>query len=177
MDSWVETESGNRISRHAVLNGTKKIFISGNCTISENCTLNGDAVTGSDLPVISIGKYCFLEAGSCIQPPKLPSKSEDDKHLSVTIGNYSSVGQDSHVEAATIGNRVKIGARCHIGELSVINDCCIIEDDCFVPRRAVIPPFTRVSGKPGAGYLMESISEAFRKTLESEARIRHHLGK
>lgn len=164
----IETSLGSRIARTAVINGANRISISDNCTIGDHCVLEGSAKTASNL-AISLGKYVFIEANCTLDPLK-------ENRPELAVGNYAVVGSDTVVHASQIGNRVLIGRRCTIGYMSVINDCCVVEPDTVVPPLAVVPPYSRVSGKPGRDYCVQQLSPAYRKTLETEARLRHAMG-
>lgn len=185
--SWIETSTGNRISRLSKINNPSNIFISENCTICEHVTLHGDVATVSEGPAIRIGKFTYLAENSSVDPPptKLPAKSDSPSgptpyslevpRIDIIIGNYTFIGESSVVRLIQVGNRVHIGARCTLGELSVINDCCVIEDDTLIPPKSVIPPYSRVSGQPGRSFLVQGISPAYRRLLETKARVRHSL--
>lgn len=176
MDDWIQTGTGNRISRLATIKGASRISISENCTLCEHCTLNGDVATAlPNLPSIILGKYTYLAAHSLIDPPHAKKTAETSVFADVKIGNYTTIGQGSVVRLIQVGNRVYIGAKCTLGELSVINDCCVIEDGTVIPAKSVIPPYSRVSGIPGQGFLVEQISASYRKILEADSRIRHVL--
>ncbi|GEQ72729.1 hypothetical protein JCM33374_g6417 [Metschnikowia sp. JCM 33374] len=176
MDQWIETGTGNRISRSAAINGANRISISENCTICENCTLNGDvSTTLPNSPAIVLGKYTYLGPGCLIDPPRAKLSSESSTFADIKVGNYTTVGAGSVVRSIQVGNRVCVGSRCTLGELSVINDCCVIEDGTIIPAKTVIPPYSRVSGIPGEDYVVEQISAGYRKVLEADSRIRHVL--
>lgn len=175
-ENWIETGTGNRISRLAEIKGAHRISILENCTIGENTILNGDVATSSpNLPSIILGKYTYLDSRSLIDPPRAKILLEKGVYADVRVGNYTTVGADSVVRLIQVGNRVKIGANCVLGELSVINDCCVIEDGTVIPAKAVIPPYSRVSGVPGDDYFVDQISASYRKVLETDSRIRHVL--
>ncbi|OBA23536.1 trimeric LpxA-like protein [Metschnikowia bicuspidata var. bicuspidata NRRL YB-4993] len=176
MDDWIETGTGNRISRLAIIKGANRISILENCTISENCTLNGNVATLSpSLPSIVLGKYTYLGCRCLIDPPRANPSPDASVFTDVKVGNYTTLGADSVVRLIQVGNRVLIGARCVLGELSVINDCCVIEDDTVVPANSVVPPYSRVSGVPGIDYSVVPISASYRKVLEADSRVRHVL--
>lgn len=177
MDNWIETSTGNRIARLASINGAKCISISDNCTIGENCTLNGlVTVVLPKEPVIALGKYCYLGNNVTVEPPVLKGTGAEKVHSNVTIGNYTSIGDNSTVRLVQLGNRVCIGTNCQIGDMATINDCCVVEDNACVPGRIVIPPYSRVSGVPGADFHIEELGPGYRKVLENDARSRHVLG-
>lgn len=169
---WIETGTGNRISRSAAINGSKSISISDNCTICENCVLNGNVTTGAGQLAIVLGKYTFLAKGCRIDPPPVSA----GVHAEVAIGNYTYIGANSTVRLAQVGNRVHVGANCTLGELSIVNDCCVVEDNTEIPPKTVIPPYSAVSGVPGGDYEIRELSAAYRKLLEADARVRHVLG-
>lgn len=177
MNNWIETDTGNRISRLAAINGAQLISLSDNCTICEDCILNGDVVTSTPKePAILLGKYCFLSNGVKIDPPILKTTNYQKIHSSVTIGNYTTIGEATKVSLAQIGNRVHIGSECVLGALSTINDCCVIEPKTVIPPKLVIPPYSRVSGTPGKDFQVEVLGAGYRKLLDADARTRHVLG-
>lgn len=177
MDDWIETATGNRISRLAAINGAKSISISDNCTIGENCTLNGSVKTLTPKePAILLGKYCFLANNVTIDPPILKVVNGESIFSNVTIGNYTSIGESTVIRLTQLGNRVSIGNNCELGQLSTINDCCVVEDNTRIPAKAVIPPYSRISGIAGKDFQVEELGPGYRKILESDARIRHVLG-
>lgn len=177
MDNWIETSTGSRISRLAAINGANSISISDNCTIGENCKLNGSMTTVSPKePAIVLGKYCYLDSGVIVDPPMLKVVNNKPVHSNVSIGNYTSIGEATRVRLVQLGNRVCVGSHCDLGELSAINDCCVIEDNTHIPPKAVIPPYSRVSGVPGKDFRIEELGPGYRKILESDARTRHVLG-
>lgn len=175
MDDWIDTATGNRISRNATIIAPQRISISGNCTISDRCTLNGEVPTKSQDPSIVLGKYCFLSEGTRIEPAELKSGAAP-VFSDVVIGNYTYFGVSSVVRLAQVGNRVSVGSNCVLGELSIINDCCVINDGAKVPPRAVIPPYSEVSGE-GRSFSVVELCGGYRKVLETDARMRHVLGK
>lgn len=172
MDNWIDTANGNRISRNATIIAPQRISISGNCTISDHCVLNGEVPTSSKEPSIVLGKYCFLAENSRIEPAEIKSGAQP-VYTDVVIGNYTYFGTATLVRLAQVGNRVFVGANCVLGELSIINDCCVVNDGARIPPRTVIPPYSEVNGD---GLVVE-LSGGYRKVLETDARMRHVLGK
>ncbi|ODV93392.1 hypothetical protein PACTADRAFT_51989 [Pachysolen tannophilus NRRL Y-2460] len=59
-DEFIETSSGNKISKNAQISGSSNIAIAGQTTISTGCKIHGDFL-GKDKKIsINLGKYCFL---------------------------------------------------------------------------------------------------------------------
>lgn len=175
MDDWIDTATGNRISKNANIIAPQRISISGNCTISDRCTLNGDVRTKSEEASIVLGKYCFLAENTTVEPAQIKSGSSR-VFSDVVIGNYTYFGPSTVILLAQVGNRVSVGSHCVLGDLSIINDCCIVNDGTRVPPRAVIPPYSEVSGE-GTSFTVVELSGGYRRVLETDARMRHVLGK
>lgn len=172
--SWVETASGNRISKNATLSGTRNISIGEKCTILPGVLVSGDVVTDTpDQSTVILGKYCYLDENCSITPPETRNSGV---FSAVVIGNYTFIGKNSKVSLAQIGNRVCVGNDCVLGNHSIISDCCVIGEGTVVPPKTVIPPYSLVSGVPGLSYLVEGISPGYRKLLEQEARLRQVQG-
>ncbi|KAL8934779.1 MAG: hypothetical protein Q9216_005733, partial [Gyalolechia sp. 2 TL-2023] len=96
---WVETETGNKVSRRAQLHGTQHITLGGRCVIHPTACLRGDLVrpapvipplptstttTTTDqpparkqhpLPSITLGKYSILSSSTLLKPPLRLSSS------------------------------------------------------------------------------------------------------
>lgn len=184
--SWVETSNGNRISRDAHISGSHKILLNGNVTVNPSVTLNADVEIskntsgGADPHIITIGKYSYLGKGCKVMPPILSIEQRDDVpfeiHSPIRIGSYSIVGENCEILLVSIGNRVLIEKGCKIGNLSIIYDCCFIREGCIIPPKAVIPPFSEVSGVPGVDFVCTELSNSYRKLIEGEARERYLLG-
>ncbi|KAL8894213.1 MAG: hypothetical protein Q9192_004510, partial [Flavoplaca navasiana] len=100
--SWVETETGNKVSRRAQLHGTQHITLGGRCVISPNVCIRGDLVrpppssSTSSQPTtsttstakehkkphpitsVTLGKYVILSPHVLLKPPLrlLPPKDK-----------------------------------------------------------------------------------------------------
>lgn len=173
--SWIETESGNRISKSADLKGTRHISIGENCTISPGVVICGDVETATpNQPTIVLGKYCFLDQDCYIMPPET---RKSGVFGNMYIGNYTLIGRGSKVHLAQVGNRVSIGSNCTLGAHSIVNDCCVIADGTVIPPKAVIPPYSAVSGVPGESYMVESVGPGYRRLLENDAKLRQLCGR
>jgi dynactin-5 len=171
--SWIETSTGNRISKSATITGSHKILINGNTTINTEVTLNGDVTLADKAETsIQIGKYSYLGLGSQIIPPLI----NQDLHGPISIGAYCIIGENSVIRLATIGNRVIIEDDCSLGNLSIIYDCCIIKKGTVIPPKVVIPPYSVVSGVPGVDYKVEELHNCYKRLIEQEARDLKLLG-
>jgi dynactin-5 len=104
------------------------------------------------------------------------------------ISDYVSIGENSVIEAASIGNMVQIGKNCVIvrskqdllvmayvlitsrleqGRFTIIKDCAIIQDDTVLAPGTVVPSMTVFGGSPGV--LMGDIPESYPEILEAAA--------
>jgi dynactin-5 len=59
------------------------------------------------------------------------------------------IGEECTIEAAAIGSFVRIGNGCKIGKRCFIKDACILEEGTVLGDDTVVPPFSRVKGRPG----------------------------
>lgn len=84
-------------------------------------------------------------------------------YMPLRLGDHVFVGQNSIVQAATVGNHVSIGRDCSIGEFAIIKDYVKVLDGTVVPPFAVIPSFSIVAGQPGrvVGEIPEGGHEEF----------------
>ncbi|KAK9459849.1 trimeric LpxA-like protein [Lipomyces oligophaga] len=175
--AFIETESGNRISRRAIIIGSQHILLGGCSTVMPGCVIRGDlfrpqSSSGSSLVAISLGRYVFLESEVLLRPAfKLYKGSL--VYYPLKIGSFVTIGRESVIEAASIGSHVSIGENCVIGKFAIIKDCVVIRARTVIPATACIPPFSIVAGNPGmiVGTLADSAIEVF----ERQARQIHVL--
>ncbi|CAL1542245.1 unnamed protein product [Lymnaea stagnalis] len=139
---YIETASGNKVSRQSVLCGSQNIVINGKTVIMTNCVIRGD------LANVRIGRHCIIGKNSVIRPA-FKKFSKGVAFFPLHIGDHVLIEEDSIVNAAQIGSFVHIGKNCVIGRRSVLKDCCAIADNTILPPESVIPPFTLYSGSPG----------------------------
>lgn len=81
---YIETDTGNKVARKAVLIGTQHIMLGGKTVIQAEVTIRGDlfrtagsasggssggAAAPGSTTAISIGRYCFLSRGCALRPP------------------------------------------------------------------------------------------------------------
>ncbi|TPP59132.1 Dynactin subunit 5 [Fasciola gigantica] len=128
-EKYIETASGNKVSRQSVLCG------------SQNIVLN-------DLANIRIGRHCVISRKAVIRPP-FKKFSKGVAFFPLHIGDNVFIEEDSIVNAAQIGSYVHIGKNCVIGRRCVLKDACAIMDNTVLPPETVVPPFSVFGGSPG----------------------------
>lgn len=69
--------------------------------------------------------------------------------MPLRIGDHVFVGENSVVQAATIGSHVHIEANAVVGEFAIVKDYVRILEGTVVPANMVIPSFSIVAGQPG----------------------------
>lgn len=84
-------------------------------------------------------------------------------YLPLRLGDHVFVGDNSVVQAATVGSHVHIGRDVVIGEFCIIKDYVRILDGTILAPQTVIPSFSIVAGQPGrvVGEVPEGGHEAF----------------
>ncbi|XP_065185166.1 dynactin subunit 5-like [Sycon ciliatum] len=159
---YIETASGNKVSRKSVLCGSQNIVLNGKTIIKADCIIRGD------LANIRIGRLCVIGGGSVIRPP-FKKFSKGVAFFPLHIGDHVFIEEDSVVAAAKIGSFVHIGKKCVIGRRSVLKDCCKILDGTVLAPETVVPPFTIFGGSPGrcVGELPECTQEVMTDTTRS----------
>lgn len=76
---YIQTETGNIVSRQSLIYGSQNIVLSGKSILSPNCVLRGDlrrtgassssgSGGGGGTVVIAMGKYCFVGEGTVLRP-------------------------------------------------------------------------------------------------------------
>ncbi|KAK9320808.1 trimeric LpxA-like protein [Lipomyces orientalis] len=176
---YIETESGNRISRKAVILGSQHILLGGRSTILPDCVVRGDlhrpssaSASGSAAASVNIGRYNFLEKGVVIRPPFKIYKGSL-VYYPQKIGNYVSIGANSIIEAAAIGSYVCIGSNCVVGKFAILKDCVVVLDGTVIPPTTCIPPFSVVAGNPAS--VVDELPESSAEVFERRARQIHTL--
>ncbi|XP_005096530.1 dynactin subunit 5 [Aplysia californica] len=139
---YIETASGNKVSRQSVLCGSQNIVINGKTIVMSGCVIRGD------LANVRIGRHCIISKRAVIRPA-FKKFSKGVAFFPLHIGDHVLIEEDSIVNAAQVGSYVHIGKNCVIGRRSVLKDCCAIADNTILPPETVVPPFTVYSGSPG----------------------------
>ena len=60
---YIETASGNRVSRQSVLCGSQNIILNGKNIVQS------DAIIRGDLANVRVGRHCIISSKSVIRPP------------------------------------------------------------------------------------------------------------
>uniref|UniRef100_A0A8C2XJT6 Dynactin subunit 5 n=1 Tax=Cyclopterus lumpus TaxID=8103 RepID=A0A8C2XJT6_CYCLU len=136
---YIETASGNKVSRQSVLCGSQNIVLNGKTIVMNDCIIRGD------LANVRVGRHCVVKSRSVIRPPFKSSA----KGKASFFNDHVFIEEDCVVNAAQIGSYVHIGKNCVIGRRCVLKDCCKILDNTVLPPETVVPPFTVFSGCPG----------------------------
>ncbi|KAG5928251.1 hypothetical protein E4U42_000971 [Claviceps africana] len=176
---YIETDTGNKVARKAILVGTQNIMLGGKTVIQPEVMIRGDLVrtaaaapppasssgpstTSPSSTAVAIGRYCFLSRGVLLRPPGRLYKGSYT-YMPLRLGDHVFVGQNSVVQAATVGNHVRIGRDCMVNEFAIVKDYVRILDGAVVPSFMVIPSFSVVAGRPArvVGEVAEGEVEEF----------------
>lgn len=133
--SYIKTATNNYVSRAAVVEGPSRVELKGKSVLQKNVTVRGDLAT------IRMGRYCFLEESTTLEPAKI----NQEKHVPMFIRGNVYIGKNCVIHAASIGTNVYIDDNCVIGERAIIKDNCWITEGTHLGNDTVIPPFSRVS--------------------------------
>ncbi|XP_041362911.1 dynactin subunit 5-like [Gigantopelta aegis] len=169
---FIETASGNKVSRQSVLCGSQNIIINGKTIIMTDCMIRGD------LANIRIGRYCIVSNRSVIRPA-FKKFSKGVAFFPLHIGDHVMIEEDSIVNAAQVGSYVHIGKNCIIGRRSVLKECSAVADNTVLPPETVVPPFTIFAGSPAkcVGELPECTQELMHDVTVSYYQHFRALGK
>eukprot|EP00298_Acanthocystis_sp_HF-20_P023134 c31595_g1_i1.p1 GENE.c31595_g1_i1~~c31595_g1_i1.p1 ORF type:complete len:211 (+),score=62.91 c31595_g1_i1:27-635(+) len=139
---FVETSTGNKVSRKSLLCASKNIRIGGRSIIHDQVMIRGD------LAEVRIGKYCVISANVLLRPSLVNIVGGDTSFQVLNIGEHVFIGEGSIVAAASIGSYVMIGKNCVISEGCILSNCCEIEDNSILPPNTIVPSFHIFGGNP-----------------------------
>ncbi|KAJ5750317.1 Dynactin subunit 5 [Penicillium manginii] len=154
---YIETDTGNKISRRSQIHGTQHIILGGKTVIQAEAVIRGDLYR---IPATAAST-------DPNNPPSTVKHAERRNHrrpiqLHLQIGDHVFVGESAVVEAASLGNHVHVGAGATIGSMAIIKDFSVVLDGAVVPPAMVVPSWCVVGGKParivgevGEGYGVE----------------------
>ncbi|KAJ3823502.1 dynactin subunit p25 [Lentinula raphanica] len=171
---FIETDTGNKVSRRATIAGPQNIILGGKTIISSGAIIRGDLRRSGPghAVVISLGRYCVVGEGCVMRPPYKTYRGAFN-YYPMKVGDYVHIGAGSVIEAATIGNYVQIGKNCiivsvfllgHLGKFTIIKDCARIADNTVVPPNTVIPALSLFAGSPGR--FVEDLPESTQDIVE-----------
>ncbi|CDW58646.1 dynactin subunit 5 [Trichuris trichiura] len=141
-EDYIETSSGNIISRASQLFGSQHIVLKGRTILRQGTCIRGD------LGHVYVDRHCVISEGVVLRPP-LKAFSKGTAFLPMKIGEYVYIGENSIVSSAQIGSCVHIGKNCVLSRCSILRDCCYIANDSVVSPDTVVPPFAIMKGNPG----------------------------
>ncbi|KAJ5887877.1 Dynactin Arp1 p25 subunit [Penicillium taxi] len=174
---YIETDTGNKISRRSQIHGTQHIILGGKTVIQAEAVIRGDlfrtptttaSTDGSTAPqtntpsvAITVGRYSYISKGAILHPP---SRSHRGVHsfYPLKIGDHVFVGEGAVVEAASLGNHAHVGAGAMVGSMAIIKDYAVVLDKAVVPPGMIVPSYcvvggipARIVGEVGEGYGVE----------------------
>jgi len=133
-DGYIKTASHNYVSRKATVEGPQKVELKGKSILKDGVLVRGDLG-----PRIQMGRYVTVNEDTSLTPCDAP----------MVIRGHGVIGKSCEIQAASIGSFVRIGDNVKIGKRCLIKDACIIEEGTILGDDTVVPPFSRVKGRPG----------------------------
>mmetsp|Transcript_110580 Transcript_110580/g.312691 ORF Transcript_110580/g.312691 Transcript_110580/m.312691 type:complete len:203 (+) Transcript_110580:93-701(+) len=148
---YVQTASGNKVSRQSVLCGSQNISLAGKSIVKPGVILRGD------LQLLRMGKFVIIGDSSVLRPSYKKYKGSF-AFFPMQIGDYVTIGARTVVSAAQIGSYVDIGEDCVISKRCVVKESSVVLPGTVLPPDTVVPPLTVFGGSPGRylGDLPES---------------------
>lgn len=141
-EEFLETHTGNKVSRRSLIRGSTNIHLNGKCVVSPGVVIRGD------LGKIKIGRYTIVREDAVLRPSYKKAKGQL-KYINLVIGDNVYIGEGTIICANKIGSNVYIGSNCIIGHRANIRDNCRIEDGTVLCADTEVPSFTVFGGKPG----------------------------
>ncbi|KAL2222611.1 trimeric LpxA-like protein [Thermoascus aurantiacus ATCC 26904] len=181
---YIETDTGNKISRRSLIHGTQHIILGGKTVIQTDAVIRGDLYRlpqqqpqqpSSDPDAqnqqqqqapppsvaVTIGRYSYVSKQAILRPPSRIHRGVHSFYP-LKIGDHVFIGERAVVEAATVGNHVHIGKEAVIGSMAILKDFAYVLDGAVVPPGMVVPSWCVVGGAParivgevGEGYGVE----------------------
>ncbi|KAF2785780.1 trimeric LpxA-like protein, partial [Melanomma pulvis-pyrius CBS 109.77] len=159
---YIETDSGNKVSRRSAITGTANITLGGRTVIMSDVHLRGDlhatraapstTTSSSSKPppaqtAISIGRCTIISTGSVLKPPSRISRGVI-QYYPMKIGDNVFVGPSCTISSISISNHVHVGAGVSIGGFAIVKEGVKILPGSVVPPNMVIPSGSVVGGRP-----------------------------
>ncbi|KAF2851611.1 trimeric LpxA-like protein [Plenodomus tracheiphilus IPT5] len=154
---YIETDSGNKVSRRSAITGTANITLGGRTVIMADVQLRGDlhptrsapSQTGKEVTPtsISIGRCTVISTGSVIKPPSRISRGQVH-YYPMKIGDNVFVGPNCTIQAINISSHVHIGEKVTISPFAIIKENVKILPNTVVPANMVVASGSVVGGRP-----------------------------
>ncbi|KAF2126767.1 trimeric LpxA-like protein [Dothidotthia symphoricarpi CBS 119687] len=154
---YIETDSGNKVSRRSAITGTANITLGGRTVIMADVQLRGDLHSTRPVPSqsgrevtptsISIGRCTVISTGSVIKPPCRISRGQV-QYYPMKIGDNVYVGPNCTIQAINISSHVHIGEKVTIQPFVIIKENVKILPHSVVPANMVIASGSVVGGQP-----------------------------
>ncbi|KAB8072988.1 trimeric LpxA-like protein [Aspergillus leporis] len=169
---YIETDTGNKISRRSQIHGTQHIILGGKTVIQAEAVIRGDlyrnptsasadAPTNTPSVAITIGRYSHISKQAILRPPSRLHRGVHS-YYPLKIGDHVFVGERAVVEAASVGNHVHVGREAVVGSMAILKDYAVVLDGAVVAPGMVVPSWCVVGGAParivgevGEGYGVE----------------------
>ncbi|KAF9893019.1 hypothetical protein FE257_012430 [Aspergillus nanangensis] len=175
---YIETDTGNKISRRSHIHGTQHIILGGKTVIQAEAVIRGDLFRSSSSSTstssdqnqpapsapsvaITVGRYSHISKQAVLRPPSRLHRGVHSFYP-LKIGDHVFVGERAVVEAATVGNHVHIGKEAVVGSMAILKDFAVVLDGAVVAPGMVVPSWCVVGGAParivgevGEGYAVE----------------------
>jgi len=167
-EKYIETATGNRVSRDSVLCGSQHIVLSGKVIVLDGVIIRGD------LANVRVGRQCVILRNAVVRPPFKKFSKGRVAFFPLTIGDCVVVGEGSILNSAAVGSYVDIGSDCVVGRRCVLKDCCRLLAGTVLPPETVVPPFAVMAGSPArqVGELPEATPDIMAgRTRELYARF------
>ncbi|KAH7386085.1 trimeric LpxA-like protein [Pyrenochaeta sp. MPI-SDFR-AT-0127] len=154
---YIETDSGNKVSRRSAITGTANITLGGRTVIMADVQLRGDLHPTRSVPSqsgkevtptsISIGRCTVISTGSVIKPPSRISRGQVH-YYPMKIGDNVFVGPNCTIQAINISSHVHISEKVIIGPFVIIKENVKILPHTVIPANMVIASGSVVGGRP-----------------------------
>ncbi|KAI7539635.1 hypothetical protein KC331_g9636 [Hortaea werneckii] len=154
---YIETDTGNKISRRSHIEGKQNIMLGGKSVIMAGVCLRGDLYRKSERAAtegekdaqtaISVGRASIISTNCTLRPPMRISRGQMTFYP-IRISDNVFIGPESHISAASISSHVYIGAQCVLLPFCVVKEQCKILPGTVVPPHMIIPPGSVVAGRP-----------------------------
>lgn len=170
---YIETETGNKISRNAQVLGAKHIVLAGKCVIQAQSIIRGDLIRPlppskpldglasgaanakkpSQPSSVHLGRYVFVSPNCTLSPPSRVVQNKDTgvgevTYLPMRISDYVFIGPGCNIRAAEIKSGVHIGAGVTVGNMCMVKENVKILDGAVLPAGTVWASGSVVGGSP-----------------------------